>query len=380
MKRLAFANQLRGVAALSVAASHLIGVFWLMRDVVSASTLTPVQPGANDPMIWLVVHPWFNFGPFGVAIFFLISGLVIPISLAEHTRPSFLAARALRIYPVYAAAVLIEVAVMMVNGHVWGMPFTHSAWTVISNMLLIQDLVGQPSLDLVNWTLCVELRFYVVMALLAPAIRRGGVPPLFGLAVLACGLNALASHGAFGPAAPDPVLLSYTVSTETLFGCFMLVGVLFNYHLRGLLGLQGLIASVAGMMALFAFCWTVSVLDTQFPGVTANYACGLGVFAALYAVRRWVPANRVLDGLAAISFPFYCVHSLMGYSVLKLLLLVAGLSYPAALPLALACVMLVATGLHLTIERATIRLGKRLRPSRRAAAEPPLPGRKVVAL
>ena len=173
--RLQFANQLRGVAALAVACSHLIGVFWVLRDFAALATATPVQPGPNPPLVALVSHPWFNLGPFGVGVFFLISGLVIPFSLQRHSGGGFLLARLLRIYPTYVAALLIEVAVVYGNGMFWQRPFPYDAWTVVANCLLIQDLVGRPSIDLVNWTLCVELRFYLVVALVAGAVRRGSV-------------------------------------------------------------------------------------------------------------------------------------------------------------------------------------------------------------
>lgn len=378
MKRLVFANQLRGVAALSVAAGHLVGVFWLLRDVVSTATFTPAQPGPNPPLTALATHPWFNLGAFGVGVFFLISGFVIPISLGEHSRANFVLARLLRIYPLYAAALMVEVAVLAGNAAYWNIPFTLTAWGVISNMLLIQDLVGQPYLDLVSWTLCVELRFYLVMALAAPLVRRGSVPLLFGLAVLACGLNLLVARGWFGPPVPDPALLSYTVGTEPLFGCFMLVGVLFNYHLRGLIGTPAFLGAVAGMTGLFAACWSVSVLAYQFPGVTQNYLCALALFAALYAARRWVPANPVLDGMAAISFPFYCIHSLVGYSVLRLLMLSLHIAYLPALAATLGIVAGIATILHFAVERPTNRLGKRLRRGvRRSAVALPVAGSRT---
>ncbi len=38
---LIFANQSRGLAALSVAFSHPVGVFWLARDFLQSTTLAP---------------------------------------------------------------------------------------------------------------------------------------------------------------------------------------------------------------------------------------------------------------------------------------------------------------------------------------------------
>ena len=90
MQRLIFANQLRGIAVLAVVFSHLVGVFWGMRDFVGLASASPAQSGPPPDLFILVSHPWFNFGPFGVGLFFLISGLVIPFSLERHTRGTFL--------------------------------------------------------------------------------------------------------------------------------------------------------------------------------------------------------------------------------------------------------------------------------------------------
>lgn len=368
--RLVFANQLRGLAAASVACSHLLGVYWLIRPTVSAATFTPALEGPNSPFVALIVHPWFNLGSFGVGLFFLISGLVIPISLEKHTPGSFLLARALRIYPTYAAALLIEMVVLEANAHYWGRPFDLGLWRIVSNLLLVQDLVGQPSVDLVNWTLSVELRFYIVIALVAGAVRRGSVVALLAIGLAALGLNIAVGAGALGLPQADPPTFSYGVSLDSLFVAFMLVGVVFNYHLRGRLGTGGLVLWVAVLGAIFAGCWHASVLGGQYLGVERNYGCALVLFAALYAVRRWIPGNRVLDGLAAISFPFYLVHSLVGFSVLKLAMMAWGWGYPAALGAAVAVGVLLAAGLHAFVEAPTARMGRRLAPNGTARRRP----------
>ena len=41
---------------------------------------------------------------------------------------------------------------------------------MLANALLVQDLVGQPSIDLVNWTLVIELHFYLLVGVLAAAL------------------------------------------------------------------------------------------------------------------------------------------------------------------------------------------------------------------
>ena len=99
MQRLIFANQSRGLAALSVVGSHWVGVYFGSPDSVAAATATPLETGPVPALFGVFAQPWFNFSPFGVALFFLISGLVIPISLDNHNRAGFTLARALRIFP-----------------------------------------------------------------------------------------------------------------------------------------------------------------------------------------------------------------------------------------------------------------------------------------
>lgn len=360
MNRLVFANQLRGLAALSVACSHLVAVFWLMRDFVGSATFSPVQAGPAPALVGLVSFTWFNFGPFGVGLFFLISGLVIPISLEKHTPGTFALARLLRIYPTYAAALGLQLAVLYAASLYWDRPFAYGAWLMLSNALLINDLVGQPSLDLVNWTLCVELKFYLLIALLARQIRAGSLATVLGAGAALCAACALLGGGWLGGAPADPLSYAYTLSAEALFMVFMLIGVLFNFHLRGLLGTAGLAGGIGALLALFALAWQASAVRAQYPVVTANYLYALGLFALLYALRGWVRANPALDLMAAVSFPFYLIHSLLGYSILKLLIVAADMGYPAALAVTLTVLLLVAWTLHVTVEQATIRMGRRL--------------------
>ena len=95
-----FANQLRGIAVLAVLLSHWFGVFWGMPELVGRYTSSEMVQGPTSVAFNIVSSfAYFNFGSFGVSIFFLISGFVIPFSLEKLNARSFLVARFFRIFP-----------------------------------------------------------------------------------------------------------------------------------------------------------------------------------------------------------------------------------------------------------------------------------------
>jgi len=122
--------------------AHLAGVFWSERTMVGAATATPIQSEPIPAFFFTIFHPWLNYGPFGVAVFFLISGLVIPISLSNHTCRTFLLARGLRIYPTYCLGLFLSFAALALNSVQWRLPMPMNGKTAMLNSLLIFDMFG----------------------------------------------------------------------------------------------------------------------------------------------------------------------------------------------------------------------------------------------
>jgi len=351
MPRLIFANQLRGLAVLCVVLTHLVGVFWIERDLTSTATASPIL--TNDPpaaLLGLFTHRYLNFGPLGLAIFFLISGFVIPFSLAAHGRVSFMFARLLRIYPTYIVALLFQVGIVAAAASYWGISSPLSVGAVIANALLIQSVAGTPAIDFVSWSLVVELKFYVLMMLLAPLIRRGSVTTLFALTAALLVGNLLMPW----------LRLPITTGSDTVFLVFMIVGVLFNFHWRGLIGSPILASAIVGMLALFLACWWHSVLRFQFWFIPANYFYALAIFGTAYAFRARFRPVGMLDFLAKISFDLYVLHFLLGISLLKFLMLRAGLGYFPALGITLLVLFALAWLLHIIVEVRMIAMGRNL--------------------
>ena len=92
-QKIGFANSLRGIAALSVVTGHYLGTFWKITDAVAGLTGIVRSPVVPPVFAEFVVSSPVNLGAFGVALFFLISGFVIPLSFQYYGRLDFIVAR-----------------------------------------------------------------------------------------------------------------------------------------------------------------------------------------------------------------------------------------------------------------------------------------------
>ncbi|WP_051711452.1 acyltransferase family protein [Streptomyces sp. NRRL S-350] len=163
--RLGWLDALRGIAALSVAVYHLALPFvWLHADHV---------PRYLDP------------GIFGVMLFFLVSGYIIPASLERRGDVrAFWAGRYFRIYPVVIVAVVASLLVLP-RSHtvVQGWAFDHPLLTLAGNGLMVQDMMGVTNVIGVMWTLTYEMVFYYfVTTLFVTGRHRQSAPIAIGFA------------------------------------------------------------------------------------------------------------------------------------------------------------------------------------------------------
>lgn len=357
--KIIFADQLRAVAALCVLIVHLLGMYWLGREVVAAHIFAPVLQGPSAKSLAAISFTYFNFGPFGVALFFLVSGFVIPFSVTKATRLRFLAARALRIYPTYAACLAIGLFAVWLSSRFWHLPFGWGAKQILQNVLLVHNLAGTDSIDMVNWSLAVEIKFYLIACLLAVPIARGRILPLLGASLtVALGIAGIA-YGIPG----GTVSLSFVIvrvdqlAHDLLFVPFMLVGTMFSYRYRGLISRAQLLISVSALLAIFLASWPLTILKSFFSAVPINYFYALAVFALAYAWRdRFRPVWWV-DWLASVSYPLYALHTLIGYSAMRFLG-AAGVTYYLAFFLATAIAAGLAYLVHRAFELPAQNLGK----------------------
>jgi len=348
--RIIFADALRGVAALSVVVAHYGFTFWIAGPTISQIANVPAVPDGTMPVVigWVLgLRPKFSFAPFGVSLFFLISGFLIPISLDRLSAISFLRARAWRLIPTYMTGFVFTLVALVIASWFYSRSFPYSSTDVLAHVVPgIRAITRTAFIDFVVWTLEIEIAFYILCAALAPWVRRGSllvlIPPTF-LLVLSSSYYGL----------PAYVFPTYPAALD-----FMFIGVVISFHHSGKLRIvwalaAGLFVAVTSLAAVY---WTQGII------ATGSYIWALAVFSAAYLLRARFPDITPLRWLAAISYPLYVVHGIMGYVTMRILL-DFGVTPGAAILIAFAWAVLVSTTLHVLVELPTQRIGKKFRES-----------------
>ncbi|WP_084165768.1 acyltransferase family protein [Dyadobacter crusticola] len=125
-----------------------------------------------------VLKALFRHGHYGVEIFFIISGLVIPYSMAKASYTfsqawTFLKKRIVRIEPPYLICVLLALSLNYLTTTTpfyVGKAFSIDYAQVFAHVGYLNAFVGKDWLNPVFWTLAVEFQYYIVIALIFPLI------------------------------------------------------------------------------------------------------------------------------------------------------------------------------------------------------------------
>jgi peptidoglycan/LPS O-acetylase OafA/YrhL len=285
--RLAWLDVLRGLAALAVVFNHF-GYF--------------VPSRLNGP-----VYQWIDPGAYGVFVFFLISGYIVPASLERKgSVRTFWVSRLFRLYPLYLLAVAIAVTLYLV--HVGGLRGEGSdpETSVLSQMLMMSNVLVGENLPNVVWSLSYEMIFYLLLtALFMARIHRRSSRYALAFAVVAVALGGLLPQAYFTNNLWSPRIIALIADLVVL------AGLAFAVALRGMPRLVG--ATLAAMvgLSLLAFngswLWpweALSILALMFTGtmlyraergqypwgkaiVIAVTVLGLAIAAGLWHSHAW---------------------------------------------------------------------------------------------
>ena len=108
------------------------------------------------------IGEYFRYGYLGVDLFFMISGFVIAFSIKGRSLSKFCYSRFKRLYPMYWICLIITFVV----SYFFGAPrYAVSFKQLLANFTMIQELLGQGNIDGAYWSLYVELKFYLIIAI-----------------------------------------------------------------------------------------------------------------------------------------------------------------------------------------------------------------------
>jgi peptidoglycan/LPS O-acetylase OafA/YrhL len=388
--RLGWLDALRGWAALVVVGFHL-------------------SPQILGTERHLAIMRFIDLGKYGVLLFFLVSGYVIPMSLERHgSLRRFWIGRLCRIYPAYLATIAV-VAVLAATGLLtWQASLRAETVTgVLAHATMTPDLLGLRGAVRVFWTLAYEMTFYLVVAgLFAWRLHRHSALFAAGLALTALLLGNHLPDDLLGGTFADRRLLAGVLA----IGVALIVTAYLKRRLIRIAGAAGIamllipavnghasvnstvIASWQGLLFLAVmFAGTVvyrvqhgqirrSVAVVSLSVVTlgvigahwtngvaprtwaVNVAAVVCTFLFAYAMRRQnVPG--FLTWLGRISYSLYLLHAVILLFLPRLVPHLENQPFPVRLAAGLAYLVVALGAAHLSyriVEQPGQALGRRL--------------------
>jgi len=151
-------NTLRGIAALLVVFYHFI---YTTTDYIKDVTILNIS----------------SYGNLGVTIFFVISGIVIPLAMIKHQYkitdlPIFFKKRLIRIEIPYLAAIVLSILYLIARDYVptsMGPSLVPDFKELMLNIFYLVPFSDDAKwINPVFWTLAVEFQYYIFLALFFP--------------------------------------------------------------------------------------------------------------------------------------------------------------------------------------------------------------------
>ncbi len=172
--RLRWLDALRGIAVLAVVYEHF-GSYLI-------------------PDLKLATSQYAHAGTFGVMLFFLVSGYIVPASIERRgSVRNFWIGRVFRLYPAFVITITIAVLIARFGpGWVPASFDDQPATTVLGHLTMLHEVIGVDNLQHQFWTLAYEMVFYLlVTAVFVVGAHRFSAEIAALLAGAAAGLGGL---------------------------------------------------------------------------------------------------------------------------------------------------------------------------------------------
>ncbi|MEU0567179.1 acyltransferase [Nonomuraea sp. NPDC005983] len=255
--RQAWLDTLRGVAVLAVLFEHL---------------LDPLFPEVRAN-----ISPWFDFGQYGVMVFFLVSGYVVPASLERRgSVAGFWISRLFRLYPLWIVAATIGTVfgLVQVYSALPSQLSDHPVASGIAHLTMLQDFLQVVSVINVFWTLSYEMVFYLLVTAIFVFGHRAGTTRTLTIAMAGVLVGGVLPAGALSRGlGGDLVVLIATV--VLLLGLAAILGGGHRVRLCGAAAVAVLAVVLLGVNSRIGAWQSLAIVSTMFAG-TALYRLDQG--------------------------------------------------------------------------------------------------------
>ena len=297
-----FLDLARFLATISVFCSHAVFLFWGTNKTVQDLFMTPpvdYASGWYDALNRFMGLFRLKLGPFGVALFFLISGFLFLPSFDRTRKPvPFLIKKAVKLYPVYWCGLILTLLLMYFfkdNGK----HFIYSGKDILGTASLFRPLVtsSSPSVDGISWYLECLVFFLIAAAFFAKYFPLEKFENFILFSAVLCFLTRLHIFNFY----------FYTI--------YILLGVCFSNLRRGFFSFKQFTAAAAVTAMFFYF----NIRGNQ--ELLLNYGYALGIFSLLYYFKNKefflrLSETKIVKTICALSYPIYVVHGVCGYVIM----------------------------------------------------------------
>ena len=309
-----------------------------------------------------------TYGSLGVPLFFMISGFVILMTAQNRSGIEFINSRIARLYPSFWVAVLLSALALALLAD-----DPPSLANIAANLTMQPHVFDQPYIDMVYWTLVVEIKFYALtwLVIVTRQMKRVETLLTLWLAITAVAVWVKIPHWL------DSIVMPMYAS---LFagGCF-----LYLIRSRGVNARRLVLFAVSVVLSMY---WTLQyqhkyTQSTSFETQATVVAIILGMsIVLLFLALRWwsLPRVRLWFWLGCLTYPLYLTHATPGHNVFYSLggsewtrtWLVLGLVLLVSIVLAAVVERRLCPAFHKWLDRTAQRvLGKRgLREEQRVPA------------